>query len=1096
MIHRPPIRGLRLALVLAGVELVFLSAVPAQMPTGAIRGTVSDPQGAVIPHAVVTVVRKTTGESRRVTTTADGNYAVENLMPGVYEVTVEFQGFAPQVRQVTVQVGTITSSDFSLQVNSQSETIEVLADPPLIDAVNYKIAGVITRERIDALPLNGRNFLQLAALEPGVSVSVSNPGQNNNLFNVSIGGAPASLTRITVDGGSVVDYVTGGAAQNFSTETIQEFQIATFNFDLSTGVTSVGAVNIVSRMGGNELHGTVFAFYRDHNIAAYPTLKRNERVPDPFFRRAQYGGSLGGPLKKDRAFFFGNVEWLNQRAAISTVHTGFPGFSQFDAITTSPYDGVLANARTDFRLKERHTLFVRYSHDRNDTFAPDDVNTLPSNWRINRNRDHNAQIGIVSLLRTNLINDFRFNYQRINNRSTLPTARECPPDTLPCMGLGGPQIRVVGSNLILGNSYNAPQHRQMDRYQSTNNIFWQKGAHNLRFGGEWDFGYGKGSWAFFDPALIAVHDPRIVQLVNSGVAVAPLPSRVKQALTLVLPPAFTVPGATITLADLLQLPLAVAFVGVGDPSQPPPFNARQARRNHRVRFYGQDSWRVRRGFTLSFGFSYQLENNLLNHDLPKPALLGPLLGRLDPPGKDVNNLAPALGFAWDVGARGKTIIRGGAGLYYDTVLIGTRLTERAFIGPLGNGRTLLTGAFFQNPIPFPQIAGLPSPLDQINPQIGAPLNFTSIPTKFTGRHFLDVLASQLPQIRAQLETLGRAGLTNIDFFKTGTDLLDPSMQVPYSEQFSLGVQRQLPHQMALSADVVLRKRVHTLFQTDRNLYNRVDRLGGPIIRRCQGAEATDPSVRCSNGPISIYQTSGREEYRALLVKLDKRFSHRYQFTASYALSSLTGFFPREDLTGWFRHRGPLEADARHRFSFSGIIDLPRGFQMSLIAVYAGRPPLNARLPATYDLNGDGTFGDTLPGLPINSLGRSTSQSDLIALVRRFNETLAGTKDAAGATLPFLVLPPRFDFNDTFQTHDVRLSKTFALRERYKFQVLVEVFNLFNISNLGGYSSQLDFTSDPQTPPGVFAFGQPTLKASQVFGQGGARAVQFGARISF
>jgi len=1096
MVHRLKVRGLGCVLGLAIVELFLRSAVLAQMPTGAIRGTISDPQGAVIPRALVTVVSKTTGESRRVTAGEDGFYTVENLMPGLYEVAVEFQGFTSQTRLVTVQVGMITSSDFTLQVNSPSETIEVVADPPLIDTVNYKIAGVITRERIDALPLNGRNFLQLAALEPGVSVSVTHPGQNNNLFNVSIGGAPASLTRITVDGGSVVDYVTGGAAQNFSTETIQEFQIATFNFDLSTGVTSVGAVNIVSRMGGNELHGTAFAFYRDHNTAAYPTLRRNDRAPDPFFRRAQYGGSLGGPLRKDRAFFFGNIEWLAQRAAISTVHTGFPGFSQFDTITTSPYDGVVANVRTDFRVKERHTLFVRYSRDGNDTFAPDDVNTLPSNWRVNRNRDHNLQMGFVSLVRTNVINDFRFNYQRIGNRSTLPSVRECPPVNPGCIGLGGPQIRVVGSNLVLGNSYNAPQQRQLDRYQSTDTLFWHKGAHHLRFGGEWDFGYGKGSWAFFDPALVAVHDPRIVQLVNSGVALAPLPSRVKQALTIPLPPAFTVSGATITLADIVQLPLAVAFVGVGDPSQPPPFRAAQARRNHRLRFYVQDSWRVRRGFTLSYGLSYQVETNLLNHDLPKPALLRPLVGRLDPPGKDLNNLAPALGFAWDVGSRGKTILRAGAGLYYDTVLIGTRLTERAFIGPLGNGRTLLTGAFFQNPLPFPQIAGLPSPLDQINPPLGAPLNFTSIPTKFTGRQFLDLLAAQLPQIHAQLEALGQTGLTNLDFFKTGTDLLDPSMQVPYSEQFSVGVQRQLPHQMALSADVVLRKRLHTLFQTDRNLYNRVDQLGGPIIPRCQGRAATDPSIVCSNGPISIYQTSGREEYKALLVKLDKRLSHRYQFTASYALSSLRGFFPREDVTAWFRHHGPLEADVRHRFTFSGIADLPWGLQASLIAVFVSPPPLNARLPATYDLNGDGTFGDTLPGLAINSLGRGTSKQDLIALVRRFNETRAGTKDAAGATLPFLVLPPDFDFNDTFQTHDVRVSKTFSWRERYKFQVLVEVFNLFNISNLGGYSSQLDFTSDPQTPPTVFAFGQPTLKASQVFGQGGARALQFGARISF
>ena len=181
-----------------------------------------------------------------------------------------------------------------------------MAEAPIIDKQNYKIDGVISRQKIDALPLNGRNFLQLALLEPGVGVSTSAPGNANSLFNVSIGGADSALTRLTVDGGSILDPVTGGAAQNFSTESIQEFQISTFSFDLSTGVTSVGAINIVSRTGSNSVHGNGFLFYRDHTFAAIPTFFRPAATFDPFFRRYQYGGSLGGPIKKDKAFFFAN----------------------------------------------------------------------------------------------------------------------------------------------------------------------------------------------------------------------------------------------------------------------------------------------------------------------------------------------------------------------------------------------------------------------------------------------------------------------------------------------------------------------------------------------------------------------------------------------------------------------------------------------------------------------------------------------------------------------------------------------------------------------------------------------------------------------
>src|SRR5262249_39202679 len=310
-----------LLLPIATAALVALTALTgvAQNPTGSIRGTVTDEQGAVIPRASITVTSKATGDVRKATSTDDGTYGVENLLPGDYDLRIEGSGFSTVTQTLTVQVGNATSGNVTLRVGAANVVVDVVSEAPIIDRTDYKIDGVVTRQKIDALPLNGRNFLQLALLEPGVSVSVSNPGSANNLFNVSVGGADSALTRLTVDGGSILDPVTGGAAQNFSTETIQEFQISTFNFDLSTGITSVGSVNIVSRTGTNQYHGAGFLFFRDHSIAAVPTLIRLPGNSDPFFRRYQYGGSFGGPLKKDRAWFFGNLERLDQNAAISTV---------------------------------------------------------------------------------------------------------------------------------------------------------------------------------------------------------------------------------------------------------------------------------------------------------------------------------------------------------------------------------------------------------------------------------------------------------------------------------------------------------------------------------------------------------------------------------------------------------------------------------------------------------------------------------------------------------------------------------------------------------------------------------------------------------
>src|SRR5262249_7123175 len=151
----------------------------------------------------------------------------------------------------------------------------------------------------------------LASLEPGVRVSTGNPGDANNLFNVSIGGGDFRLTRLTVDGGGIGDPVTGGGAQNFLVDTVQEIPISSFNFDMKTGVTSVGAVNIVSRTGGNEYHGSGFGYFRDHNMSAYPTLNRVAFDPDPFFRRLQAGFALSGPIIKNKLVFFTNLERLN-----------------------------------------------------------------------------------------------------------------------------------------------------------------------------------------------------------------------------------------------------------------------------------------------------------------------------------------------------------------------------------------------------------------------------------------------------------------------------------------------------------------------------------------------------------------------------------------------------------------------------------------------------------------------------------------------------------------------------------------------------------------------------------------------------------------
>jgi carboxypeptidase family protein len=1127
----------------------------AQVPTGAVRGVVVDPTGAVIVGATVTAKNKSTGADRAVTTQADGQYQISNLLPGEYELSVTMTGFKKHLSSITIEVGDTATANRNLEVGETSETVVVSGDATgAVNTNDFKVDGVISRQKIDRLPLNGRNFLTLASLEPGVRVSTGSPGDANSIFNVSVGGANSALTRLTVDGGSVVDAVTGGAAQNFSIESVQEFQISTFNFDLSTGVTSVGAVNIVTRTGGNELHGSGFAFFRDHNIASYPLLNRDPKTPDPFFRRLQSGFSVGGPIKKDKVFYFFNLEDLNQDSVFSTVNTGYsiPGtnfspLSQFNTVAASPYNQLLTNARVDYRYSTKHNFYLRYSGDVGDAFGPvvdgfpNNFIYSPSNWRKNKNNVYGGQGAWTWTPRGDLTNDLRFNWGYGGNKSLIPTASDCPG----CLGLGGPQIRINNSNFRIGNQISAPQNRALHRYETTDNATYLKGKHLFNFGGTWEKDYGTGSWNFVDPAVIVVHDPADIIRVNStidllanpntpmiGPIFAPIIGPLAPGLKIPLPASFTTPGATITYNDLLQLPIAAARVGIGDGAQPPPFNSDIARRSQRFRLYGQDTWRVRPGLSLKYGLSYTYETNLYNHDLTKPGLLSSLYGTTDANRRDGNNVAPALGFAWDVKNNAKTVIRGGFSMFYDTSLFVQRLTERALLGPLGNGRVVTPGDFYRStigPDRFPQPTadqralvplavnllrnaanGLPQTdpnralLNQLadflpgvlllNPAPGTPINFQVIPTKFTAQDFLNTIGQQVPAIQQQLNALGSQGVKGLDFFKSASDntfLINPTAKIPYSMQFSIGLQRELPWNMLLTADFVSRNMVHTYFGTagsggsvDRNLFNSA---AGPVIRPCTAVEATDPTVVCSNGPLEILDAAGREQYRGLLVKLDKRLAKRATFTASYAFSSLKGFDYARDFTNWFGNPGPLGADARHIFSFNSLVDLPRGFQAGFIANLSSRSPFSATLPglANSDLNGDGTNNDLLPGFSWNQGNRSLSESDLGALVDAYNQNFAGQAAPRGGTFPFVTLPANYSFGDMFQSYDARLSKLFKYRERMSLELIGEVFNMFNIANLTNFSPRLDDS-----------FGQATGRVGQGFGFGGPRAFQFGAKFKF
>ncbi len=1054
---------------LGAVSCLTAAFAFAQVPTGSISGIVSDESGAIIPSAQVTISNKATGAMRNLTSGPDGAFSAPSLSPGEYEVKANMQGFRTTVRDATVETGSVTTVDMRLQIGASKDVVTVEAATAQVEYQRHTIDGVITRQKIQELPLNGRSFLNLAFLEPGVTVSTGSTSQYNSLFNVSILGGSTSRTSISVDGGNIRNSIEGNTGMNFSQEVVQEFQLSSVSFDLSTSITSVGAVNVVTRSGSNDFHGSAYYFFRDHNMAAYPGLNRNPINPDPFFVRRNPGFWLGGPVARNRLFWFFNYEYINQTQVFTYV-PNLPSASSLTGNYLSPYKGRNLSVKLDYNINANHRLFARYSHDGNSGFGPNGSATLPSNWLRNTNWSDQSVLGITSTLRPTLVNDFRFSYQYWQNRNLFPDSSVCEG----CLGLNFPQVQINGTNVTIGNTSNATQGRDLRRYQFLDTVNWQKGTHGIKFGFEIEHAPGTGFWGYCDPACAAVASPELV--------LANVPS---QFVSLYFP---NLPSQVKTEEDFLNLPWLGGVLGIGDPSQPPPYNVGQAKINNRYRLFYQDTWKIRPRFSLNYGLAWNFESTLVNRDIPKPQYLSPLYGNdLSATNNNYHNFSPMLGFAWTADKSGKTVVRGGFGIYYDTEVLWQRLQERAYIGPVGNGRIQYQASGLTNTFPgildFNTLKPVP---------VGAPLPANHL-SNLTLRQFIQIMDQQAPAVAAAIapKNLNDLSVRLIDITKQAAQLYPHDYPVQRGLHFNIGVQRQLRSDMVLSMDFVRRVYLNTnLGEIDYNRWNRfIDGNRAPVIPACTGNQASIPGFGCSTGSITFWTPGGRQVYNALLVKVDKRFANRYQFTASYAFTDQHGYNGLLNLDQWNSSWGPQ--GGRHILNVSAIVDLPWGFELGVISSTGSKGPVTASIPGV-ELTGDGTTSEPLPGIPINGINRGYGRSDIEKAVAAWNQNYAGKMDALGKVIPQVVLPQNYSLGDNFNSQDLRLSKKFSFRERYTFSIFAEGFNIFNIANLGGYSFTLDQLRSNQT----FAFGQATSRAGQVFGSGGPRAFQLGGRFQF
>jgi Carboxypeptidase regulatory-like domain len=1041
-----------------GAVLLFTLAgfATAQSPTGAISGTVSDPSGATVSAARVKAVSNANGLARTIATSAQGDFTFPVLLAGEYEVSVEAPGFQRTIRETVVEAGTTTTADLTLRVGDMNDSVTVDGAYPQMHYDSHAVGGVVTHSQIEDLPLNGRSFLELAKLEPGTQAPArSADGRTFVPVLGTPGGSNGRGTRITIDGSSIMAPGYGGSKMGFSQEVVQEFQISTVNFDLSTGITLSGAVNVVTRSGGNDFHGVAFYFFRDHTLAAYPALNRDPANPDPFFQRRQFGFALGGPVRHDRIFFFGNWERNEQRGVASTTLVG--DLAHFSGITPSPLFGDQASLRLDARISNSHTAFLRYSHDGNRSFAAGNTqtNAYPSNWFRNLNWADQGLLGLTSVLRPTLVNDLRFSYFFISS-STVPGQEK---DCAGCLGIGAPTINVPQAGLTVGQSQTILGLGR--RFQLTDSVTLQRGSHRVRFGIDWEHNRGENLVWSNEPVTMTLFSPDQVRAYNA---------RPQTPANLRIP----VPAAFNTLNDVLSLPLQNFTLGIGDPRLPEE-NGGTTRTSYTARLFFQDTWRLTQRLTWNYGLAWNVDRNQ-NYDLSKPALLAPILGSdgLGPTRKQWKNFSPSLGLAWSPSRDGKTVIRTGAGIFYDFLIQPSLDPERALLGPPGLGRQNIIGSSVPNPLS--DIPGV---------SLGTPLDFRGSPTLFTGADLMAILPSIRTGQQQKLAYTGDPSVRAIQITKQASSQTYPANSpVASSQQADIGLQRQVARDFVVSVDFAYRHFIHLGWPLDLNHFNSVH---GPVIPKCAGAQQNDPQALCSTGPINVWQVAGRATYKGLLVRADKRFSHGFQFLGSYAYSSNTGNNNGNgfNLDSWLQNPGPLPTDFTHILNLAGVAQLPRRFELGLNFSYSSAPPLNAFVGG-IDFNGDGTTDDLLPGTTLGQFNRGLGRADLVRLVDQFNQAYEGTTDPHGRAIPHLALPDRYALDDNFHSVDLRLSRSFVFHDRWRVSLIGEVFNLYNKANLTGYSG--DLTSG--------AFGQPTSRVSQAFGSGGPRAFQLAMRVKF
>ena len=628
--------SVRNLLFTAFLLLLSLCATAQELGTAVLNGDVTDPQGAVIKGAQVVATRTSTGTQRTTVTNAAGLFVFNGLLPGSYAVQVSAPGFAVADAVVNLAVGQQRNLQIPLAVGKEKTviTIDDADASSQVNTVSSVVDGVVSAHQIDNLPLNGRNFAELSLLIPGNVPAPNFDPTKANTFLVSSAGQLGRGGNTSIDGSDDNDDAVGGMLLNVPEDAVQEFQIATNRFSAEVGRSGSSVINVVTKSGSNTLHGLASVYERDKSLQATPiNFNPSASNTTPSFRRQQYSGTLGGPLVKDKAWWFGAFEYRDELGgslvgtrdvASQTISTGF---------APAPLNDTLGNARADWQVSDKDRLTFRYLIERQSSTALSGVETALATALERQVLKNNFQDFLTSWTRAinpTLVNTFSFSVNNFFN-STFPVQRG---------------VEIDFPSITDGASFRVPQQTWQNRLQFDDSLAWTRGRHNFRFGAQVQRLDDKFYLAVFqDGRVVAVQDFANFDHNNDGV---------------------------INDEDLL---FAVTLRS-GFPDR--PLVLPNCDNNH-IAFYVQDDWHLHPQFTLNLGLRYELDtdvNNVSGYANRNPIVDSFYHGNRH---KDTNNWGPRIGFNWAT-KEGRMSLHGGYGIYYDRITLEIESLERGLDG--------------------------------------------------------------------------------------------------------------------------------------------------------------------------------------------------------------------------------------------------------------------------------------------------------------------------------------------------------------------------------------------------------------------------------